>query len=108
MSISRFNPVCAVRVHSYCTVAPKNSYLSYNDGSYRYLNDFDSARLCSTLPSDRIEDEIKFECEDYRAPSILNAPSNSLTAVGTSSKFRADIAHRACFWAFIIASSSVV
>ena len=40
------------------------------------------------------------------APKVANAPLNSLIAVGTSSKFSAEIAQRACFWAFIIASSS--
>ena len=41
------------------------------------------------------------------APSESRAPLNSFTAVFTSSKFRADIAHLACFWALRIASSSV-
>lgn len=41
-----------------------------------------------------------------RAPSAANAPRNSRTAVFVSSKFNAEMAHLACFCAFIIASSS--
>src|SRR2546421_9629945 len=42
----------------------------------------------------------------HLAPSASRAPLSSLIAVGTSSKFSADIAHLACFCAFITASSS--
>lgn len=42
----------------------------------------------------------------YLAPKDAKAPLNSLTAVLTSSKFSAEIAQRACFCAFNIASSS--
>jgi hypothetical protein len=42
----------------------------------------------------------------HLAPSDSKAPLSSLIAVGISSKFSADIAHRACFWAFMTASSS--
>lgn len=44
----------------------------------------------------------------YRAPSASRAILNSLTAVGTSSKFNADIAHFACFCALNTDSSSVL
>ena len=40
------------------------------------------------------------------APSVSRAPLSSLIAVGTSSKFSADMAHRACFCAFMTACSS--
>lgn len=44
----------------------------------------------------------------YSAPNVLKAALSSFTAVGTSSKFSAEIAHRACFCASMIASSSVL
>ena len=44
----------------------------------------------------------------HLAPKLFNAPLNSVTAVLTSSKLRADIAHRACFWAADMASSSAM
>lgn len=42
----------------------------------------------------------------YLAPKDVKAPLSSLTAVLTSSKFSAEIAQRACFCAFDMASSS--
>jgi len=44
--------------------------------------------------------------DHHLAPKVSNAPCNSFTAVDTSSKFRAEIAHLACFWALRMASSS--
>jgi len=43
---------------------------------------------------------------NYVAPSCSKAFRSSLTAVPTSSKFKADMAHFACFWAAAIAASS--
>lgn len=42
----------------------------------------------------------------YSAPSDSKAPLNSLIAVLTSSKFKAEMAQRACFCALAKASSS--
>lgn len=39
----------------------------------------------------------------YLCPKVANASRSSRTAVGTSSKFSAEMAHRACFCAFIMA-----
>ena len=38
----------------------------------------------------------------YLCPKVANASRSSRTAVGTSSKFSAEMAHRACFCAFIM------
>lgn len=43
---------------------------------------------------------------NHRAPNDSNAYPSSLTAVFTSSKFSAEMAQRACFCAFRMASSS--
>ena len=42
------------------------------------------------------------------APNVCNAALNSLTAVSASSKFKAEMAHLACFCALAIAISSVL
>ena len=42
---------------------------------------------------------------DYLAPSVFSAPLSSSIAVGTSSKLRAEMAHRACFDALAMTSS---
>ena len=47
------------------------------------------------------------EITNQEAPKVFNASLSSFTAVSASSKFNADIAHRACFCAFAIATSSV-
>ena len=46
--------------------------------------------------------------KSHRTPSDSKAARSSPTAVLTSSKFKADIAHRACFWAAAMASSSTL
>lgn len=40
------------------------------------------------------------------APRVSKARRSSMTAVGTSSKFSAEMAHLACFWASAMAWSS--
>jgi hypothetical protein len=71
-----------------------------------------SARCRKKLPIPRIISfcillqVVTTACPTYAAPRLSSAPLNSLTAVGTSSKLSAEMAHRACFCAFIIASSS--
>jgi len=49
--------------------------------------------------------QLKAAAQD--APKVCSANLNSLTAVGTSSKLSADMAHLACFCAMATESSSV-
>ena len=50
----------------------------------------------------------QIQIQSQFAPKLCSAIRNSLTAVSTSSKLRAEIAHLACFCAAITLSSSVL
>ena len=85
------------------------TYVTFRNGGI-YLLNHQSAAGYVTYSSARLTTEIcTFNVlKNYLAPKDCKAILSSLTAVGTSSKFNAEIAHLACFCADMMASSSVL
>lgn len=78
---------------------------------YRYKVGLSETLLISSVPTSillSLPSASLAPSQAHVAPSVSNALRSSLTAVGTSSKFKAEIAHLACFCAFAIARSSVM